>query len=446
MKQNSTFVGRSLLATILLSLTIFTANSQCIAPSMVWKNSVLIADTAGTVGATYLFPEVTPGVHAHVTVTGIAGGASLTNIDDVTYGYENAWQPVVKTPTAQGVSESYVSFSIKFYNNTGSDDDDDDENNPHVGCGGKHKYNCAQLSFIDVDGDGQHVKEFVAARGYESYTVANISILTLTETGTGTGRMMKAVGTYANYIGLDTSAWITNINYKYRDIQEISEVRVGSITDASFVVQDRFSCGYFQQISMPDVIILPVTYTSFTGKLVDKTVLLDWKTENEINSAYYEVERSFNSSTFKTAGVVLDGFAGANGSTSYMFKDKSTELQGKTYVYYRLKQIDKDGKYNYSTVVAINLKSAASDVVKMTVSPNPFVEKLNVQFTAVANGKAEIRLLNVNGQTVISTKANIASGANNLQVNGLGKLNTGVYIFQLMKDGVVIDNQKIIKN
>jgi len=121
-------------------------------------------------------------------------------------------------------------------------------------------------------------------------------------------------------------------------------------------------------------------------------------------------------------------------------------LQSKNYAYYRLKQIDKDGKYNYSTVVALALKSSASDVVKITVSPNPFVEKLNVQYNAVTNGQAEIRLLNVNGQTVISSKANISTGSNNIQVNGLSNLSRGIYIFQLLKDGVVIDNQKIIKN
>jgi len=431
MKRNSTFVGRMLFATLLFSLQLFTANSQCIAPSMVWKNAVLTAGTAGAVGATYRFPEVTPGVYAHVTITAIVGGATLTSIDDMTFGYGNAWQPVVKTPSVQGVSESYVSFSIEFYDNT---------------TNSKHKYDCAQLSFIDVDGDSQHVREFVAARGYDSYTVANISILTLTETGSGSNKMLKAVGTYANYTGLDTSAWITNINYKYRNIKEIQEVRVGSITDASFVVQDRFTCGYFQQISMPEVIILPVTYTSFTGKLDDKTVYLDWKTASEINSSHFEVERSFDATTFKTVGLVLDGFKADNGTTFYKFKDNSTELQSKNYAYYRLKQIDKDGKHNYSTVVALALKSSASDVVKITVSPNPFVEKLNVQYNAVTNGQAEIRLLNVNGQTVISTKANITSGSNNLQVNGLSKLNTGMYILQLIKDGVVIDNQKIIKN
>jgi len=197
---------------------------------------------------------------------------------------------------------------------------------------------------------------------------------------------------------------------------------------------------------MPAIIILPVTYTSFTGRLADKTVFLDWKTASEINSSHFEVERSFDGTTFKTVGLVLDGFAADNGARFYKFKDNSAELEGKNYAYYRLKQIDKDGKYNYSTVVALGLKSSASDAAKLTVSPNPFVEKISVQYNAATNGKAEIRLLNINGQTVISSKANITSGTNNLQVNGLGNLTSGIYVFQLLKDGVVIDNQKIIKN
>jgi hypothetical protein len=111
-----------------------------------------------------------------------------------------------------------------------------------------------------------------------------------------------------------------------------------------------------------------------------------------------------------------------------------------------LKQVDKDGKYNNSTVVALALKSSSADVAKMTVSPNPFVEKISVQYNAATNGNAEIRLLNVNGQTLRSSKANMSTGTNNLQVTGLSNLSRGVYIFQLLKDGVVIDSQKIIKN
>ena len=440
MKRISTFVGKTVFATLLLSLQLLIAHSQCIAPSMIWKNSVLVTNTAGIVGATYVFPEVTPGVHAHVSITDIVGGATLSSIDDTLFGYSNAWQPVVKTPATQAVSESYISFSIKFYNNS------TDSNMIHATCDDLHKYDCAQLSFIDIDGDGQHVREFVSAQGYDSYTVANISILTLTETSSGPGRKLKAVGTYANYAGLDTSAWITNVNFNYRNIEEIRDIQIGSITDANFVVQDRYTCGYFQQISMPDVIILPVTYTSFTGKYADKTVFLDWKTEKEINAAYFEVERSFNSTTFKTVGLVLDGLAADKGKTFYKFKDNSAELQGKNYAYYRLKQIDKDGKFNYSTVVAIVLKSSSSNAIKMTVSPNPFVEKVNVQFFAVANGLAELRVLNMNGQTILSKQSTISSGYNSIQVSDLAKLNAGIYIIQLVKDGVVVENKKVVKN
>jgi len=431
MKSNSTFVIKALFAISLFSLIMFAAKSQCTAPAMTYANPVLVSGTAGTVGAIYKFPSVTPGVDARFTVTAIVGGATLTSIDDLTYGYAAAWQPVVKTPTVQGVSDSYVSFKIEFVNTSG---------------GNAHQYDCAQLSFIDVDGDGQHVKEYVGARGYDSYTVAGNTTLTLSTISQGSGNLLKAVGTVANYSGLDTASYKTNINFKYSNVKQIDEVRIGNITDASFTVQDRFSCGYFKQISMPAFAPVPVKYLSFDGAVSEKNVLLNWITVSEINNSHYEVERSFDATSFKTIGIVLDALEVSADKKTYKFKDNSAELQGKAVAYYRLKQVDIDGKYTYSTILAMKLQSQQNDNVKMTVAPNPFTEKLTIRFDATESGNAEMRIMNVSGQKMFSKQSIIVKGYNNLQIDGLSKLSPGVYVVQLLVNGNVISNQKIVKD
>lgn len=432
MKRNSTFVGKAALIVLIFSLNFFIANSQCVAPAMVYQNAVLLSGTAGTIGATYKFPSVTPGVDAHFTITDIVGGASLTSIDDLTYGYNAAWQPVVKTPMLQGASESYISFLIEFIDSANGD---------------KHKYDCAQLSFIDVDGDGQHVKEFVAARGYDSYTVANVTVLTLHETTQGSSTMLQATGTYGNFAGLDTSSYVTNINFKYKNIKKIDEVRVGCITDVNFTVQDRYSCGYFKEISMPAIfIILPVKYINFDATVSDKSVLLNWVTTLEINNDHFEVQRSFDANNFKTIGLVMDPLEVAGDKRTYKFKDNSSELKGQQFAYYRLKQIDRDGKFSYSTVLAVRFLSLQTENVKMTVSPNPFAEKLTVRFDAAASGIAEMRIMNLAGQSVMTKQTTMLKGYNNLLVENLSKLAPGVYIVQLLMNGTIIENQKIVKN
>jgi len=175
----------------------------------------------------------------------------------------------------------------------------------------------------------------------------------------------------------------------------------------------------------------------------DKSVLLKWITEQEINHNYFEVERSFDGRTFSTIAMVLDGFE--NGTKkSYQFKDNASELQSKPVIYYRLKQVDKDGKTTYTNTLTVKMK-AVSDIT-IQASPNPFVENLNVRFTAAENGKAEISLTNSNGQQIITRQSNIAKGYITIQMDGLAKLAPGMYIATVKINGVVTGSQKIIKN
>ena len=115
MKKIITFLCKSLLTILLATCSFNSVKAQtCTSPTMSWKNPVLVSGTALQTNAVYKFQSVTPGVYALVTITGIVGGATLTSIDDLTYGYNAAWQPVVKTPTAQVAGDSYVSFKIEF--------------------------------------------------------------------------------------------------------------------------------------------------------------------------------------------------------------------------------------------------------------------------------------------------------------------------------------------
>ncbi|MBN8701032.1 MAG: T9SS type A sorting domain-containing protein [Chitinophagales bacterium] len=375
--------------------------------------------------AVYKFPSVAPGVDAYITILNKVGGATLTNIDDNVYGYSAAWQPVVKTKTAPGSGESYISFRIQYKNSVDSS---------------SHTFNCFQLSFIDVDGDNDKVQEFVAAKDFASYTVSNNSVLTMsTQAG-----MTKALGPVTNWNNIDTSSYPTNINFRYANTDKVNEVWIGSKVSNGFTVQDRYNCSYFANVSIPNGGILPVTYTSFDAVVADKTVLLKWITAREMNNSHFVVERSFDKADFSTAGIVLDGFSVNGTGKSYQFKDNIADLQGKTVVYYRLKQVDVDGKFTYSNVLAVRLQSKTG--VTMQVSPNPFTENLSMRFSATENGTAQIRIINSYGQTLLSKQSSITKGFNNLQVEGLSQLAPGMYIAQLVMNGAVIDNQRVIKN
>jgi Secretion system C-terminal sorting domain len=425
MKTTSTLVCKLFTIFTIFLLNVSAVKAQCIAPLMVWKNAVLVNGTAGQIGAEYKFPSVIAGVDAFVRVKDIVGGASLTSVDDNTFGYSEAWQPVVKTPTVQGVSTSYVSFKIDFKDSAD---------------GHSHLFPCFQLSFIDVDGDNQHVKEFVAAKGADQIVVSNVTTLTLS---TISPNFIQAAGTFHNYPGIDTSAYVTNINYNYKNANHINEVRFGNITDSIFTVQDRYSCGYFRPVAMPNFYVLPVKYLSFNANAEENAVTLIWVTEQEINNNHFEVERSFDGINFTTIGLVSGGFENEN-RKNYQFKDKDAEVGSKSIIYYRLKQVGNDGKTTVTNILAVKLQAKPGVVVQ--TSPNPFTENLNLSFATTENGFAQITITSINGQKMITKHTAVSRGYNNLQLNGFTRLAPGMYTVQLIINGAIISNQKIIKN
>jgi hypothetical protein len=89
-----------------------------------------------------------------------------------------------------------------------------------------------------------------------------------------------------------------------------------------------------------------------------KAVILSWESP-AANSGYYQVEQSFDNTTFKTVGLVLDGFAVENSDKkSYKFKDDNiAALKSKTVVYYRLDQIDANGVVTHSDVMTVKLNN-----------------------------------------------------------------------------------------
>jgi Secretion system C-terminal sorting domain len=188
-----------------------------------------------------------------------------------------------------------------------------------------------------------------------------------------------------------------------------------------------------------------VVYASIDATANEKSVTVKWVTASEQNNGHFEVERSLDMKAFKMVALILDGFDAEGTGKAYAFKEDAGAVRtGKT-VYYRLKQIDTDGKVSYSTILAVRLQSKQANTM-MELSPNPLSDNLSVRINSLQNGVAEIRVVSLAGQTLLSKQSTINKGYTNIQVEGLDKLTTGMYLAQLVVNGTVIENQKLIKN
>jgi surface protein len=107
--------------------------------------------------------------------------------------------------------------------------------------------------------------------------------------------------------------------------------------------------------------VLPVVLITFTGKSQDNGVLLAWETTSETNNAGFDIEKSSNAKTFEKIGFV-DGGGDLNRRKAYHFMD-TNPLPA---TYYRLKQLDFDGKFEYSRIISVRRPEE-----KIVIYPNP---------------------------------------------------------------------------
>jgi hypothetical protein len=96
-----------------------------------------------------------------------------------------------------------------------------------------------------------------------------------------------------------------------------------------------------------------VVYQSIKVTITAKSIILDWNTASEASNGYFEVERSANTSDFKTVALVLDGFATEGTGKKYAFKEDASVAKNGRIAYYRLKQFDEYGNISYSAVVKV---------------------------------------------------------------------------------------------
>lgn len=214
---------------------------------------------------------------------------------------------------------------------------------------------------------------------------------------------------------------ITTANYK--SVKRF-KINLSGNSDVAFV-------GYNAR-SINLVSILPVTLNNFKGNAVNNNNHLSWETKSELNTEAFEIEKSIDGISFEKIGVVA-AKGNSNEALVYSYTDKSS---GAGINYYRLKMIDKDGKYSYSPVVQIK---NASKEISISLFPNPATDKININhpFTTQA---AKATIYSSNG-TVVYTRV-ITTGVTRTTLD-LQPLNKGVY-YLTWEDNNIKQSQMIV--
>ncbi len=173
----------------------------------------------------------------------------------------------------------------------------------------------------------------------------------------------------------------------------------------------------------------PVAKTSvgaIVGAFVNGYGQLNWNTLSEGNLDHFEIERGKDADNFENIGNV-NAHGNSNLPPDYSYPDLLAKPGA---YYYRLKVVDKDGKYTYSKVVVIN--SELKGVSLLLVYPNPFGHKVQVKVESENREEVTIRVSNSMGAVIRSQTTFVEKGVSAIEVKNVADLPAGVYYLQII--------------
>lgn len=182
---------------------------------------------------------------------------------------------------------------------------------------------------------------------------------------------------------------------------------------------------------------VPVELQSFAANTNRNEVLLNWATATETNNNGFEIER-WNGDN--NSGWQKLGFVQGNGTTtsakSYTFTDRSLTKVGD--YYYRLKQIDFDGSFEYSSQVHVTIDKPTS-IALLQNYPNPFNPSTTIEFTLTDKAIVELSVYSILGELIRDYTFNqLEAGYHKVSFNA-SELTSGTYIYQLKVKGSKTD-------
>lgn len=200
-------------------------------------------------------------------------------------------------------------------------------------------------------------------------------------------------------------------------------------TPSTFTSFSRFTLGSRLSGWNP----LPIELLSFNATPQQSGVALKWVTATETDNDHFEIERSADASHFEMLkSVAAYGSGNSTHEQSYTTMDPQP-LQGRSY--YRLKQVDKNGSFTYSTIVSVDFSGTAL----FSMYPNPASDQLN--FTLSGDSDAMIKIIDATGRTV-RAYASIKALNGTVPLDGLSN---GLYHVISIVNGTVKEQALIVQ-
>jgi hypothetical protein len=191
---------------------------------------------------------------------------------------------------------------------------------------------------------------------------------------------------------------------------------------------------------------LPVKLVAFDAKRQGNNTLVTWATADETNNAGFEVQVSTDAKTFRKLSFVNSY---SNNSTAYQTYSYTDIEAGKSGVrYYRLRQVDLDGKQSFSPVKAVSFATAAAGAVAINIYPNPSTtaDQTTLVVQSSVAGQGKLQVMDLTGRTIISRDITTVAGVTELAVPVGSELSAGIYLVKVTLPSGEVKTTRMQKN
>lgn len=285
--------------------------------------------------------------------------------------------------------------------------------------------------------EGNHDYNLIGCNGTYEFPIWEYShSLGYSITGGYVYRGQNVPELYGKYIYGDYgSARVWSIDYDGINPTINTQITTASGSITSFGVdenQELYLVSFNGKIYKFTPTVVPVELTTFNATIIDGKVKLDWFTATETNNAGFDIERSKDGTNYEKIF-----FIGGNGTTTnrniYSYIDE--KVTAGVY-YYRLKQINFDGSFEYLNAIAVDLGSPVGYLLKQNY-PNPFNPKTIITYQIPVEGFVTLKLYDVLGNevsTLINEKK--LAGTYKVELDG-SKLSSGIYFYKITSGNFV---------
>ncbi|NIJ53991.1 metallophosphoesterase [Dyadobacter arcticus] len=230
-------------------------------------------------------------------------------------------------------------------------------------------------------------------------------------------------------------------SYNWNTGAQTKSIQVSPSVDTDYIVRDNLNC-IADTFNVKVSPALPVKLISFNGVADESNVVnLNWETTFEERSSFFALERSLDGRVFREVSQI-PAIGNASSNQHYTFADTtSTNLHSQT-LYYRLKQVDQDGSYEYSRMISVRLNVLLSSFdVKLVPNPS-YGNDFTIEVTKGKNLQGKLAIYTAAGMTLHEEDFVLM---NSKHLTFPNKLPSGIFLVKISVEGEVITKRLVVE-